>query len=378
MMRRSALMVSAVIAALLVSTGTALTMPAAHADTTYPSWAQVQAAKASVAATQAEVTKINGLLTQLQNTASVAANLAIKRASEYSAAEQALQAATARSTLLRSQADAAEQKASSLRQQSGILTEQLARAGGSGLTASILLSGKQASKLLYKLGAVANLSEQASSLFKAAAQQSNVAKSVSAEADAAEKERQSLATAAQASLAAAQAAQRAADAQVAAEQATNQTLVAQLASLQNTTSQLEQQYAVGQQVAAEQAAAAAAASRGNSGSTGYAPPPGVTVDPAAAQAYAEGAIGAYGWSGDQWGCLLSLWTRESGWRADAYNVSSGAYGIPQSLPADKMATAGPDWQTNADTQINWGLAYIRSAYGSPCGAWAHEGVYNWY
>jgi hypothetical protein len=104
----------------------------------------------------------------------------------------------------------------------------------------------------------------------------------------------------------------------------------------------------------------------------------VTVDPAAAQAYAEGAIGAYGWSGGQWGCLLSLWTRESGWRADAYNVSSGAYGIPQSLPADKMATAGPDWQTNADTQINWGLAYIRSAYGSPCGAWAHEGVYNWY
>src|SRR5690606_34927340 len=63
----------------------------------------------------------------------------------------------------------------------------------------------------------------------------------------------------------------------------------------------------------------------------------------------------YGWSGDEWLCLDNLWSRESGWRHTAENKSSGAYGIPQALPGDKMATFGADWRTNPDTQIRWGL-----------------------
>ncbi|MGH3705424.1 MAG: lytic transglycosylase domain-containing protein, partial [Agromyces sp.] len=70
--------------------------------------------------------------------------------------------------------------------------------------------------------------------------------------------------------------------------------------------------------------------------------------------------------------------RESSWRADAYNASSGAYGIPQSLPGSKMASAGADWRTNAATQIEWGLSYIADRYGAPCGAWAHSERFNWY
>jgi hypothetical protein len=57
---------------------------------------------------------------------------------------------------------------------------------------------------------------------------------------------------------------------------------------------------------------------------------------------------------------------------------SGAYGIPQALPGAKMASAGPDWQNSAHTQINWGLGYIASRYGTPCGAWAHSQATNWY
>jgi hypothetical protein len=98
----------------------------------------------------------------------------------------------------------------------------------------------------------------------------------------------------------------------------------------------------------------------------------VAVDPAAAQAYARSVLGSYGWGDDQFGCLVSLWTQESGWRANALNSSSGAYGIPQALPASKLAAAGADWRTNARTQVNWGLAYIKSSYGTPCGAWNHE------
>ncbi|HKT58104.1 MAG TPA: hypothetical protein VJR25_15190, partial [Microbacterium sp.] len=116
------------------------------------------------------------------------------------------------------------------------------------------------------------------------------------------------------------------------------------------------------------------------GGTGYPSSYGVVVDPAGAQAYARRAIGAYGWGDGQFGCLLDLWNMESGWRANATNPSSGAYGIPQALPADKLAAAGPDWRTNGDTQIDWGLAYISQSYGTPCGAWNHEmSVYpHWY
>ncbi|MBM6402755.1 hypothetical protein JQN72_00660 [Phycicoccus sp. CSK15P-2] len=76
----------------------------------------------------------------------------------------------------------------------------------------------------------------------------------------------------------------------------------------------------------------------------------------------------YGFSEAQWPCLDQLWIGESDWRWFAENPSSGAYGIPQSLPASKMATAGSDWRTNPATQIRWGLDYIRSSYGTPCNA----------
>ena len=93
---------------------------------------------------------------------------------------------------------------------------------------------------------------------------------------------------------------------------------------------------------------------------------------------ARALMSEFGFSADQFGCLDSLWTRESGWRWDADNPTSSAYGIPQSLPGSKMASAGADWETNPATQIRWGLGYIRDRYGSPCGAWGHSEANNWY
>ena len=75
---------------------------------------------------------------------------------------------------------------------------------------------------------------------------------------------------------------------------------------------------------------------------------------------------------------VPLWAGESGWRWNAENPSSGAYGIPQALPGSKMASAGADWQTNPATQIEWGLGYIRDVYGSPCGAWGFKQSHGWY
>lgn len=86
----------------------------------------------------------------------------------------------------------------------------------------------------------------------------------------------------------------------------------------------------------------------------------------------------YGWGDEQFQCLDNLWTRESNWRHTAENPSSGAYGIPQSLPASKMSRFGDDYRENPVTQIKWGLWYIDGRYGDPCGAWAHSESVGWY
>lgn len=84
------------------------------------------------------------------------------------------------------------------------------------------------------------------------------------------------------------------------------------------------------------------------------------------------------WGRDQYSCLVALWERESNWRYDAINKNSGAYGIPQALPGAKMAEMGSDWLTNPQTQVRWGISYIKSRYGAPCGAMAHSNKFNWY
>ncbi|GAA1057556.1 hypothetical protein GCM10009571_26290 [Agromyces luteolus] len=90
------------------------------------------------------------------------------------------------------------------------------------------------------------------------------------------------------------------------------------------------------------------------------------------------AASQYGWGEAEFQCLVQLWTKESGWNYQAVNASSGAYGIVQAWPAEKLATAGADWRTNAATQIKWGLDYIARGYGSPCAAWGHSQSVNWY
>lgn len=102
------------------------------------------------------------------------------------------------------------------------------------------------------------------------------------------------------------------------------------------------------------------------------------VPPASPQQIAMSMLGSYGWDSSQFSCLDAVWIRESNWDPYAENSSSGAYGIPQSLPASKMAAFGSDYSTNPTTQIKWGLWYIQQSYGSPCGAWSFWQSHNWY
>ena len=96
------------------------------------------------------------------------------------------------------------------------------------------------------------------------------------------------------------------------------------------------------------------------------------------QKYALSLFPDYGWDEKELEPLINLWNRESHWNPNAHNKSSGAHGIPQSLPASKMASEGSDYYTNGNTQIRWGLKYIAGRYGSPSAAWAFFQSHNSY
>jgi hypothetical protein len=119
------------------------------------------------------------------------------------------------------------------------------------------------------------------------------------------------------------------------------------------------------------------ASGGTSGGGGAPIVPTAPPDPGTAEAIAYKMLPSFGFSTDQFGCLNDIWTRESGWRYNAENAS-GAYGIPQALPGSKMASAGANWMTDPATQIDWGLGYIKSVYGTPCEAWVFWQAHGWY
>ena len=62
---------------------------------------------------------------------------------------------------------------------------------------------------------------------------------------------------------------------------------------------------------------------------------------------------------------------EGGWNGtQRWNTAgSGAYGLCQSLPAAKMASAGADYMTNPVTQLRWCHSYAQERYGGWANAW---------
>jgi len=91
---------------------------------------------------------------------------------------------------------------------------------------------------------------------------------------------------------------------------------------------------------------------------------------------ARALMPSYGFDLSQFSCLDSLYMSESGWRVDADNPTSSAYGIPQALTDGRDMPAG--YFSSAEVQIKWGLEYIQSSYGSPCNAWAFKSSHGWY
>lgn len=423
-----------------VTTGPALAQDAPPSG--FPTWAEVQAAKGDAAATAAAVSKIGQLLDSLENEAGTLGTAAVDAGANYALTERKLDAAAAEVSVLSEQASRAAEKAAKHKKDAVAIAVQSYKNGGTDLGFFATMAALETPESLNGVELLQQVGEQAAQKQARAQQSQAAATALEKTRQAAQDAQALLAAEALVSRDAAVAAQNAVVAQLDAKKEQSATLTAQLATLNNTTAAKEAQYRQGQealaayneaQEAKRQAAAAAEAARqaeadrkaeaaqqnpaathpaprpGNPNPApqpaapkpvvpkpvappvetnpgGYIPvevllpniPGGAVNDPAGAKAYASSRLGAYGWAQSEFQCLNLLWERESNWRTNATNPYSGAYGIAQSLPPGKYASAGSDWLTNYRTQIEWGMGYIKNRYVSPCGAWNHSQSVGWY
>ena len=310
--RRPGAAAAAVASALAIAAGLAVAMSSgtvAVATPTprtvdYPTWGDVQQAKASQAAKQAEVTKIQGILNQLSAQADALGKAAEQKAELFNQATAALAAATQKTAKLQSQADAAAAKAAKSSRRASALIAQLAQTGGGNISLGMLFgSAKNADQLLSTLGMAGRLSESSAEILKQAQFDKNAASSLAASAKVAETKRKSLAEDAHVASDAAKTASNAALAQLAAQQAAANTMYAQLASLKNSTASVEQQYQLGVEEEARQNAVKTPPSAPIINPNPPAPVAGAVNG---AIAYAEAQLGkpyAYGGAGpNSWDC----------------------------------------------------------------------------
>lgn len=424
----SAFMAVALTAAVLTA------VPASGTVSEFPTWEDVEQAKHNAADKAGQVGEIELLLGELSAEAGSLGTAAVRASSDYQRAAADAEANNRALEVLARQRTEAAGSAAALAGQMGALAAQTYKTGGMDSSLLMLLDADAAVGAMDRLTTLQGLADRTGSLHARASAAAHVLSSLEEREAAALKIRTESAAEALRLAADADGAAAAADTAVREQQARSAVLLEQLADLRGTSVQVEAERMSGlqaeetyrqQQEAARQAAEASRSTEpGRNAAAGGggqlapppasasaepvtfptpgpesshlipvaplppvppapeapkpAPAPGPVDDPAGAQAYASGRLGSFGWGQDEFRCLVNLWQRESGWRTSANNPYSGAYGIPQSYPGDKMASVGADWRTNYRTQIEWGLGYIRAVYGSPCAAWQHSEDKNWY
>ncbi|UCR89634.1 C40 family peptidase [Mycetocola spongiae] len=258
------------IAAAIGLTSVGLSAPAlATPGSDYPSWADVQSARADTAATQAEVTRLQGLLSGLQSAADAAGIAALQAGEAAQVAQQNLAEAQATVDSLAARLEAARTAAAQSSRNLGSLAAQLARSGGAGVGVgtTLLTESGDSADLLYRLGTMEKLSSGQTALITRATQTANEVDSLEAQAAVAASARRDAAARAESTSAAASRAASEADAALAGQQEHAATLQTQLEFLQDGTATLEQKFAEGEQrrraaeaeAAAQRAAAVQAA-----------------------------------------------------------------------------------------------------------------------
>ncbi|MGA1837813.1 C40 family peptidase [Herbiconiux sp. 11R-BC] len=326
--RRAAAALAIASAAVLAAT-MLIVSPAAATD--YPSWNQVEAARASESAKQAQITEIQNLIAGIQSQVAAAQSAADKAWADDQAAQNALAEGTRKADQLQAQATAAAAQSEASNKRAAALAAQFARSAGNDLSSRLLVAGSDSSDLLYQLGTMSKLSETSEGVFDKAKQDANTASSLSDQAGVAKQGLTVLAQAADAALAQALDAQKSVQSALLEQENHQAELSVQLTALQQDTITTEQQYndgvaaakaaelaaqqaaadALAAQQAAEEQAAASGGGSSDSGGGGSAPAPSAPSAPSydppaqsysgeAVVAYAEQFVGVvpYGWGAD--------------------------------------------------------------------------------
>ncbi|OII38189.1 hypothetical protein BIU98_15060 [Curtobacterium sp. MMLR14_010] len=229
---------------------------------TYPSWDDVLAARGQESQKNSQISDIQGLIGQLESKAGAAATEAQERGNDYSAAQRKAQRAAEKERALRADAEEHAEVAAQSAAQAGRFAAQMARSGGTDVSTSVLTGGEDTRDLLYDLGALSKLSEQAERVETAASADAAVARALTGQADRAAAALADLAKAAEERMAEAQAASDRAQAAYDEQQDNKARLQAQLATLTSGRVRTEAEFAEGEAVrkaAAERAAREAAA-----------------------------------------------------------------------------------------------------------------------
>ena len=217
----------------------------AHAQPTYPSWADIQNAKKKVAAKKAMIAKLQAVLAQENANAAALGKVALIKGEAFNQAQSAVDQVAAKVKALQTQVDAATKQATDAKTQLGQIAAKMYRDGASGTTVNLLLNPGNAGSLLYKLGAQDKVAQQNDTIYARAVEKAKYAKSLTDQLKVAKNELAVKAADAKAKFADASAAAKVVQDQANRDAALNKTFYAQLASLQNTTADLEKQRAEG-------------------------------------------------------------------------------------------------------------------------------------
>lgn len=297
-------LVAGLVAFVLLGAGMVSSGQAAWA-VTYPSWGDVQAARASEGAKNAQIARLQGLLAALSAQVQTTQADADKKGNDLQVAQQKLDEASLKADALAAQADAAKARAKTSRDRAGAMASQMARSGNSEVVATLMFNGGKAADLLSQLSLASKVTDQSKGLYEQAVQEQNSAQALTDQSAIAKTALKALAEAAQTALQAAQTAATNATNALAEQTAHKSELDAQLAMLVSNTQQTEAGYRTGVAVAAAakaaaeaaaRAAAAAAAAAGGGGGAG------------------AGQPGSSGWARPAGGRITSVY----GYRLDPY------------------------------------------------------------
>ncbi len=209
----------------------------------YPTWDEVEAARADQASAQAEIARIEGILIRLEQEAQQLGTEALVAGEAYARAQDDLADATARLERIREQSAAAQARADESEQRVAALVAQLARDGGGDISVGLLLSSSDdADSLLARLDTMGRIGDSSAALLERAIYDKKVAEALAQDAAVAETERVRLAGLAAEALAQAEEAAVAAEQAAAAQRDDLSRMYAQLAALKGTTAETEQAY----------------------------------------------------------------------------------------------------------------------------------------